>query len=496
MVVRSPVAAGTRIAGFRIESLIGEGAMGAVYLATDSSTGERVALKLLAPELALDERFRQRFLQESRVVAGLDHPHIVAALGSGETDDMLYLAMRYIDGSDLRAVLRREGTIEPARAIAILVQVADALDTAHRAGVVHRDVKPGNILLTEADEGAHAYVCDFGLARHISSVSSLTGQRGFVGTIDYVPPEQIEGGPLDGRADVYSLGCVLYECLAGERPFERETELSVVFAHLNEPPPRLSERRSDLPEAFDTVFATALAKSPGERYPTCGALVAASRAALTGEGGAVRTPRSRRRLLAASSALAVACVALIALVVERRHDTSPPANVAQATISQDSIGGIRLGVTEKVFKRVHPSGWREDVFTLPDFRVLIFQAQKRSVYFDDRTHRSIIVTTWNPHDRLADGGGPCSDLSTLEGAYRAELKPSRWNTQKGHVYAYTLGKNLMVAMGGRPPHPSNTVAAIALYDGDGPKNDGTRVDAPGGTRPFAGFVALSEIPCA
>ena len=188
--------------------------------------------------------------------------------------------MEYIDGSDLREVLRREGTLEPSRAIDLVGQVGEALDAAHEAGLVHRDVKPGNVLVTERADGEHAYVCDFGLARHVSSVSSLTGDRGFVGTIDYVPPEQIAGGEIDGRADVYSLGCVLFECLAGSRPYERDSELSVVFAHLNEPPPRLSDFRPELPQAFDEVFATALAKSPDDRYATCGELVAAARAAL------------------------------------------------------------------------------------------------------------------------------------------------------------------------------------------------------------------------
>src|ERR671928_1705178 len=151
-----------------------------------------------------------------------------------------------------------------------------------RVDSLHRDVKPGNILVTSADGGEEAYVCDFGLARHVSSVSSLTSERGFVGTIDYVPPEQIEGGTIDGRADVYALGCVLYECLAGARPFDRESELSVVFAHLNEPPPRLSDLRPELPDAFDAVFETALAKSPDDRYSTCGELAKAAKAALRG----------------------------------------------------------------------------------------------------------------------------------------------------------------------------------------------------------------------
>jgi serine/threonine protein kinase len=297
----SPVRTGTVVAGFRVGSPIGEGAMGTVYLAEDGS-GQRVALKLLSPELARDERFRQRFLRESSVAAGLEHPHIVPTLASGEEGAFLYLAMQYVEGSDLREVLRAEGRLEPARALNLIRQVADALDAAHSAGLVHRDVKPGNILVADEPEGEHAYVCDFGLARHVSSVSSLTGERGFVGTIDYVPPEQIEGGAIDARADVYSLGCVLFECLTGERPFERDSELSVVFAHLNEPPPRLSQLRPELPQELDAVFEAALAKSPDDRYSSCGELAAAARAALQGKTF-VRRKLRRRRLLIAAAAL-------------------------------------------------------------------------------------------------------------------------------------------------------------------------------------------------
>jgi Serine/threonine protein kinase len=214
--------------------------MGAVYLAEDLSRTQRVALKVLDPELARDERFRQRFLRESQVASSLNHPNIVPSLASGDEGGVLYLAMEYVDGVDLRELLRRNGVLDLERTLALLAQVAAALDAAHAEGLVHRDVKPGNILVTTRADGERAYVCDFGLARHVSSVSSLTGERGFVGTIDYVPPEQIQGGTIDARADVYSLGCVLFQCLAGERPFDRESELSVVFAHLNEPPPRLT----------------------------------------------------------------------------------------------------------------------------------------------------------------------------------------------------------------------------------------------------------------
>jgi tRNA A-37 threonylcarbamoyl transferase component Bud32 len=313
------VRTGTVLAGFRVQSLLGEGATSSVYLAEEVHTGQRVALKLLARELARDERFRRRFLRETEVAASLDNPHIVRTLASGEEDGALYLAMAYVEGSDLRELLHGEDRLEPERAVGLLGQVADALDAAHDAGLVHRDVKPGNILVTATEDGERAYVCDFGLARHVSSVSSLTGERGFVGTIDYVPPEQIEGGTIDGRADVYSLGCVLFECLTGTRPFDRESELSVVFAHLNEPPPRLSDIRPELPEAFDGVFEAALAKSPDERYSSCGELAAAARAALRGKTFVRRRLRRQRVLLGAAVLLAAVGAAVAGILASRSH---------------------------------------------------------------------------------------------------------------------------------------------------------------------------------
>ena len=258
------LSAGQVVAGYRIEAAVGRGAAADVYRAREEESGRLVALKLLGVS-ANDERFRQRFLRESELAASLEHPNVVRTLASGEADGRLYLAMEYIDGSDLRRLLREEGRFDPERAVGIVDQVAGALDAAHAAGLIHRDVKPGNVLVRTDADGDRAYICDFGLARHVSSASSLTGDRGFVGTIDYVPPEQIEGGTIDGRADVYSLGCVLYECLTGARPFERDSELSTVFAHLNEPPPKATDVRPELPAAFDDVFATALAKSPDDR---------------------------------------------------------------------------------------------------------------------------------------------------------------------------------------------------------------------------------------
>ena len=314
------IGTGTVLAGFRVESRLGQGATGTVYLAEDTSAGHRVALKLLTPELSEDERFRQRFMREAELAASLDHPHVVPIVDFGEDDGHLYLAMAYVEGQDLRELLGRGGRIDPARTLDLIRQVADALDAAHAAGLVHRDVKPANILVADTGRGEHAYVCDFGLARHVSSVSSLTGDRGFVGTLDYVPPEQIAGTSVDGRADVYSLGCVLYECLTGERPFERESELALVYAHLNDAPPRVTDVRPELPESLDDVIVTALAKQPDDRFASCGELAAAVQAALAGKPYARRS-RRRRRAIVATIALLTAAAAGIAAFVTTRGPT-------------------------------------------------------------------------------------------------------------------------------------------------------------------------------
>jgi tRNA A-37 threonylcarbamoyl transferase component Bud32 len=269
-----------QIAGYRIEARVGRGGMGEVYRAVQLDLGRRVALKILAPQLAADDRFRRRFLRESRIAASIDHPSIIPIYQTGEQGDLLYIAMRYVDGPDLATLLRREGRLEPARVLAIMTQVASALDAAHERGLVHRDVKPANILLTTGRAGpdGHCYLCDFGLIKQVDSeqvASALTATDQFVGTIPYVAPEQIEGTVIDGRTDVYSLGCVLFHCLTGSVPFEGTSDVEVVFAHLGKPPPALSARAPDLPPAMDAIIARAMAKSRDDRWPTCSSLVAA-----------------------------------------------------------------------------------------------------------------------------------------------------------------------------------------------------------------------------
>jgi class 3 adenylate cyclase/ABC-type transport system substrate-binding protein/tRNA A-37 threonylcarbamoyl transferase component Bud32/streptogramin lyase len=280
------VPTGSVLSGYRVERLIGAGATGAVYLARDETLDRPVAIKLLAPELARDVRFQERFLRESRAAARIEHPGIVPIYAAGEADGRLFIAMRYVAGGDLTSVIEREGRMGAAQALALLAQVASGLDAAHEAGLVHRDVKPGNILI----ESDHAWLADFGLAKHAATVNSLSRDTTFAGTVHYIAPEQIQGGEVDGRADVYALGCVLFECLTGRSPYERDNDLAVVFAHLRDPAPSVSALRDDIPEALDRVIERALAKNPDQRYETCNELIADARTALSGGDVVVPPP--------------------------------------------------------------------------------------------------------------------------------------------------------------------------------------------------------------
>jgi serine/threonine protein kinase len=288
------LAVGTEIAGYRVEAFISRGGMAVVYRAQDRRLGRRVALKLLAPELSQDERFQQRFLRESRLAASLDHPNIIPVYEAGEANGLLYIVMRYVEGSDLKDLLEREGPLDLARTTSILRQVGAALDAAHARGLVHRDVKPGNILIasgTGREDPDHVYLTDFGLTKRSSSLSGQTTSGRFIGTTDYVAPEQIGGKPVDARTDIYSLGCVLYQCLTGDPPFGREDEAAMLWAHLSEYPPPVSARRPGLPTGLDTVVAKAMAKAPEDRYGSCRDLVTDFRDEVEGRA----EPRERPR---------------------------------------------------------------------------------------------------------------------------------------------------------------------------------------------------------
>jgi streptogramin lyase len=350
---------GSELGGYRIESLIGRGGMGIVYLAEDVTLGRKVAIKLLAPELAEDGHFRERFLRESRLAASLEHPNIITIYEARQVDGSLYLAMRYVEGSDLRALIAKGGPLPIERALSIVSQVAAALDAAHESGLIHRDVKPGNVLIAPPSTPGRpdrVYLSDFGLTKRAASDSGVTGTGQFVGTLEYAAPEQFEGKPLDARTDVYSLGCVLYECLTGRPPFQRENEAALVYAHLLTPPPRVTEIRPDLPPAIDAVVARALAKPPDDRFPSCSELVAASASALgvhvdgstgtvaSGAGGSVPAPPGRPSAKGKTRVIAVAALlvaaAIVAVVLALASDGSKKAPPAAASVTGDRLARV------------------------------------------------------------------------------------------------------------------------------------------------------------
>src|SRR4051812_28619742 len=288
---------GSVFAGHRIEAVAGRGGMGVVYRATQLALDRTVALKVIAPGLLEDQTVRSRFVRESKVAASIDHPNVIPIYYAGEEGGIAYIAMRYVAGDDVRSLVKREGRLRPERAARIIAQLGSALDEAHSAGLVHRDIKPANVLLTAED---HVYLTDFGLTKHALSIAGTTKPGHWVGTLDYVAPEQIRGERIDARADVYALGCLLFYTLTGEVPFKRDGDEARLWAHLSEPPPKPSEHVEDLPEAFDSVIERALSKDPEERYPSAGDL---GRAALAAAAG--RRPSERERLVAKGAAAPV-----------------------------------------------------------------------------------------------------------------------------------------------------------------------------------------------
>jgi ABC-type branched-subunit amino acid transport system substrate-binding protein/DNA-binding beta-propeller fold protein YncE len=344
---------GASFAGYRVDALVGRGGMGVVYRATDLSLERPVALKMVAPELAEDQRFRERFLREPRLAASLDHPNVIPIYEAGEHDGQLYLAMRFVEGHDLGTLLERERKLPPQRVLDVLGQVAGALDAAHRRALVHRDVKPANVLL---DENGHAYLTDFGITKQVGGASTDTGR--VVGTLDYLAPEQIRGEPVDGRTDCYALACVLYECLAGTPPFRREGEAQTLWAHMQEEPAPLPGHA-----ALDRVMRKALAKDREDRYRTCAELVEAAAAALglaapRGARGPVVPAGLRRRahvIVAAGLFLlaGVIALAIASLTGDGETGVEPIGNgvaaidaageVASFTESRTAPGNVAVG---------------------------------------------------------------------------------------------------------------------------------------------------------
>ena len=310
--------------GYELEELIGHGGMGVVYRATDVKLQRPVALKLIVPELAEDTRFRKRFLDESRLAASLDHASVVPIYEAGEQDGQLFLAMRYVDGSDLKTLLQRDGPLALERTLALLGQIASALDAAHRSGLVHRDVKPANILVDDDD---HAYLTDFGVSKQLGGVTTDTGR--LVGSLDYLAPEQIAGERVDSRSDQYALACVLYECLTGVPAFRRESEAETLWAHM--------QGRYAPVEGLERVFKRAFARDPKDRYGSCCELIEAALAR--------RPVRHRARWIGAALAALAAAAATALYLSDGDVEALPPGSFVVALDADGGIGSFTEAAT-------------------------------------------------------------------------------------------------------------------------------------------------------
>ena len=329
--------AGSQIAGYRLEERIGQGGMAVVFRAYDNRLDRQVALKILAPSLAADQAFRQRFIRESRAAAAVDDAHIIPVYEAGEANGVLFIAMRYVRGGDVRSLIDRIGPVPAARAAEIISQVASALDSAHGRGLVHRDVKPGNMLLEESSSlgrPEHVYLSDFGLSKAaLAAGSSLTASGQFLGTLDYVAPEQIESRPLDGRSDEYALACSAFELLSGEPPFGRGLGVALMYAHLSQEPPLLSSQRPGTPAAVDEVLTKGMAKAPEDRYATCREFAAALEQALSGPGTQQAPAHPRTEIASAAAAAAV----------EGAREPAPEAAAGFAAADRGRSGGAPPG---------------------------------------------------------------------------------------------------------------------------------------------------------
>ena len=391
---------GSTFGSYRIDAVLGRGGMGIVYRAEDLRLGRNVALKLVASELSEDQQFRERFLSESRLAASTEHAGIVPVYEAGEVGGRLYIAMRYIEGRDLGALLRQEGPLEPARAITLVAQLADALQAAHAHGLIHRDVKPSNALVGASGSTEQVFLTDFGITEDVGSQGKLTDSGKLVGTVDYMAPERIRGEAVDGRADVYSLGCVLFECLTGQVPFARPSDVATIYAHLEEDPPRVGVRRPGIPAGLDDVVARALEKDPDARWQTAAEMAAAARAAVSpaipGAGAAARrVPRAA--VIAGVAALVLVAVASAAVLSLSGRDQRLRA------IDENSVGLIDTDsgdITEQF-----PVGRDPSALAVGGGSVWVANSRDETVSRVDRGHQIVTIPVGRDPTGLAFAAG-------------------------------------------------------------------------------------------
>ena len=405
---------GSVFAGHRIDGRAGKGGMGVVYRATDLPLDRPGALKLVAGELAQDSGFAERFKRESRLAASLDHPNVIPIYHAGEEDGRLFVTMRFVEGTDLAEVLRRDRRLAPERAVKIIAQVAAALDAAHAAGLVHRDVKPANILM----QGDHVFLTDFGLSKQAGSGDDLTETGAVLGTVDYMAPEQVQGGIVDARSDVYALGCVLFQMLSGRVPFEKPNGMAKLFAHVSEPAPRVR----DVPDALADVVQRAMEKDPGRRFQSAGDLAQGAASAI-GLSAAlpsaappsirVRGPVHRRNRHLLGAALAAAAVATVAVLAASSGGGHTRRNADRAAITA-LLGRLHAGFT--------PAACRNDI-----------TQHGLDTYFAPRTGKAALRTcTYN------SGGGPKRSILIYELKIAGETAKAVVDDQAQHTTFYLV----------------------------------------------------------
>jgi tRNA A-37 threonylcarbamoyl transferase component Bud32 len=383
--------------------------MSVVHLAEDLALGRKVALKVLAPELSQDQGFRERFRLESRLAASIDHPNVIPIYEAGEAEGQLYIAMRYVEGTDLRRLIDEEGALEPKRAIELIAHVADGLEAAHTRGLVHRDVKPSNVLIASPGEQEHVYLADFGLTKTAESEEEAKEVAQLSGTTDYVAPELITEAHAGKSADVYALGCVLYETLTGQVPFPRSSELETLVAHIDEPAPKPSKARPEVSDALDAVVERAMAKDPAERFASAAELAAAARATLPQAG------RSRRLAALLAALAAVLAGAALAAVLLTRGDTPGPNAPTTDLVEAGAIQRVDLE-TGKLAATIRIPGQPLDLATGAGAVWLADDGDDIIYRFDPETYeRAIVPESHIPQTLVAAGDSIWLGAGTQDG---------------------------------------------------------------------------------